>query len=174
MLLSLDDAPVSSAAIRSGAVGLVWDVVSTNMESDTEEPPMVPATDCALAVRTFSPSTRLLSGCNATNPAVISAAIRARERTLVGPLYKMMLSPATNAFPEISIPSMATLKTGRSTVVTLSRAEIPVSDASVMFGAPGVPGTLLSTRTVNVLVESAELPRFETRLCRMYSSSLRS
>ena len=85
-----------------------------------------------------------------------------------------MLSPTTNAFPEIATPSMATLNIGRSSDVTLSRAEIPVSVASVMFGAPGVPGTLLSTWTVNVLAESAELPRFEIRLCKTYVSSFKS
>jgi hypothetical protein len=37
------------------------------------------------------------------------------------------------------------LNTGRNVEVTLSRAEIPESVASVMFGAPGVPGTRLST-----------------------------
>ena len=100
--------------------------------------------------------------------------MRTRECTLDVPLYKMMLSPATKAPPDISIPSMGTVNIGRSVEVTLSRAEIPVSVASVMFGAPGVPGTLLSTRTWRGFADSAELPRFETRLCKMYVSSSKS
>ena len=160
--------------MRSGAIGLLCAVVSTTIESDTEGSPLTPAMDCAFAVSTFCPSARSLPGCNATNPAAMSAVVRTRERTAVDPLYRMMLSPATNALPDISIPSIATLNIGRSVEVTLSRAEIPVSVASVMFGAPGVPGTLLSTWTVNVLADSAELPRFEIRVCKMYSSSLRS
>ena len=118
--------------------------MSTTIERDTEKSPLTPAMDCALAIRTFCPSTRLLSGCSVTNPALISAVVRTRER-LVAPLDKIMLSPATKAFPEIATPLMAILNSGRSSEVTLSRMEIPLSEASVMFGAPGVPGTLLST-----------------------------
>ena len=146
---SLEDAPVSSSAMRSGARGALCPVVSTTMVSADEAAPVLPAFERALAVKMLIPSDRSLSGCSSTNPAEISAADKVMLRTLVDPFNKMMLSPATRAAPEISIPSIATLNVGRSDDVTLSRADIPVSLASVIFGAPGVPGTLLSTTTLS-------------------------
>ena len=171
---SLDDAPVSSRAMRSGASGALCPVVSTTMARADEAAPLVPAFERAFAVKMLIPSDRSLSGCSSTDPAEISAADKVVLRTLVDPLNKMMLSPATRAVPEISIPSIATLNVGRSDDVTLSRADIPVSLASVILGAPGVPGTLLSTTTLSCPTDNAEFPRFETRLCKTYVSSLRS
>ena len=47
---------------------------------------------------------------------------------------------------------------GLITLVTLSEFETPLSLADFRSGEPGVPGTRLSTTTVNDEVEDAELP----------------
>ena len=69
-----------------------------------------------------------------------------------------MLSPATNALPEINTPSTATLNDGRVLLVTLSDVETPVSLADSMSGAPGVPGTRLSMVSATELTDAAVFP----------------
>ena len=120
-------------------------MVSINTESAIESLPLTPAIERAFAVKEFEPSDKSIFGWSKTNPVEISLDDNVRVSTTVEPLSSKILSPATSGLPEISIPSMATLNIGRNVDVTLSRAEIPVSVASVMFGAPGVPGTRLST-----------------------------
>ena len=144
-MLSLDEIPVSSAAIRSSTDGAIWPVVSIRTDSAIESLPLTPATDRAFAVSEFCPSDKLTFGWSKTNPVEISVEDNVRVSTIDDPPSSKILSPATNGLPEISTPSIATLNIGRTVDVTLSRAEIPVSVASVMFGAPGVPGTRLST-----------------------------
>ena len=69
-----------------------------------------------------------------------------------------MLSPATNALPEISTPSTATLSVGRVSLVTLSEFETPVSLVDSMSGAPGVPGTRLSIVSASEAADDAVFP----------------
>ena len=68
------------------------------------------------------------------------------------------MSPATNGLPETNTPSTAMENVGLVSLVTLSEFETPLSLADFRSGEPGVPGTRLSTTTVNDEVEDAELP----------------
>ena len=158
VLLSVLDVPASSSAIKSGAPGADCPVVSITAVIDVEASPDTFVLDFALAVNTYVPDARATLGRTIAYPREMSPLANVMTCNSSLPPNSTMRSPAIKGVPEINTPSTATRNSGRVSLVTLSELEVPVSLADSMSGAPGVPGTRLSTVSASEAADEAVFP----------------
>jgi hypothetical protein len=143
VISSVDEMPLSEVATRSGVPGAAGAVVSMVTGSTLDATPTLPAWSVAFAVIVCVPSPR--------TPEVIDqrpAALAMPEPTAV--------APSNNATFEFA--SAVPVNIGVVTLVVLSVAEPPLSEAVARSGLPGAAGAVVSIVTCSAPDAAPMLP----------------
>ena len=143
VMLSLFDAPVSDAGVRSGADGAAGAIVSIVTASAAEGALTLPAVSASVAVNEWLPLPSAVLVMLQVPPAVATAL-----PTGVVPSSNVTVLPA-GAEP---------VKVGVVTLVTLSVFDAPVSDAGVRSGAEGAAGVVVWIVTAKAAEGALTLP----------------
>ena len=130
VILSVLEAPLSEAAIRSGADGALGAVVSIVIDKADDATLTLPAASVAFAVMLCTPFARVeLVIDQLPEPSAVAVPIRVVPSNSVTVLF-------ASAVP---------LNVGAVTLVILSVLELPLSDAAIRSDADGALGAIVST-----------------------------